>query len=210
MNSSEDVCQLLLTKETFFCEAFKNRSSKTAIIVLSTILSLMDIGLLYGAVWYERFGSDNRRTLINRLFTSLCWSGIVAMVIGWTDVWRYIVGPFPSPICSFQILIKDSVKTAILFFFDAVAVSRYLFIFWMKNPTALNDDFLGLFANMWIVSGSILINAAYGMTPGPRSLAFHICTGTDPTMVTNPNNPGVVIFQWMLLCSIKGFWSCLT
>ena len=60
--------------------------------------------------------------------------------------------------CYFQIVMKDSIKTAILLFFDAIALSRYIFIYWMKNPTALNDDFWNLFVNLWIILGSILIN----------------------------------------------------
>ena len=213
MNTSEDqdVCQLLISRETFFCEAFQHQTSKTVIIVLSVITSLTDIGLLYGAIWYERFGSDNYRTLINRLFSSLCWSGIVALLIGWTDVGRHIIGPFPDVPCYFQIVMKDSIKTAILLFFDAIALSRYIFIYWMKNPTALNDDFWNLFVNLWIILGSILINITFAMMPGPRTLAFHICAGSDPSQVPTL----ITISNWVLLVvvihqltKVGQFWRC--
>ena len=39
-------------------------------------------------------------------------------------IFRYVLGPLPAAACSIQILAKDSIKTAILLFFDAVAVSR--------------------------------------------------------------------------------------
>jgi hypothetical protein len=29
---------------------------------------------------FERYGSDNHRTLINRFFTSSCWTGLAALV----------------------------------------------------------------------------------------------------------------------------------
>jgi hypothetical protein len=42
-------------------------------IVLSVLLSLIVIPSLYGIIWFERFGSDSKRTLINQLFASVCW-----------------------------------------------------------------------------------------------------------------------------------------
>jgi hypothetical protein len=45
----------------------------TIAIVLSVLLSLIVIPSLYGIIWFERFGSDSKRTLINQLFASICW-----------------------------------------------------------------------------------------------------------------------------------------
>jgi hypothetical protein len=45
----------------------------TIAIVLSVLLSLLVIPSLYGIIWFERFGSDSKRTLINQLFASICW-----------------------------------------------------------------------------------------------------------------------------------------
>ncbi len=42
-------------------------------IVLSVLLSLIAIPSLYGIIWFERFGSDSKRTLINQLFAYVCW-----------------------------------------------------------------------------------------------------------------------------------------
>jgi hypothetical protein len=42
-------------------------------IVLSVLLSLIVLPSLYGIIWFERFGSDSKRTLINQLFASVCW-----------------------------------------------------------------------------------------------------------------------------------------
>ena len=42
-------------------------------VVLSVLLSVNVIPSLYGIIWFERFGSDSKRTLINQLFASVCW-----------------------------------------------------------------------------------------------------------------------------------------
>ena len=49
-------------------------------IVLSVLLSLIVILSLYGIIWFERFGSDSKRTLINQLFASVCWYLMVPIV----------------------------------------------------------------------------------------------------------------------------------
>lgn len=174
---------------------FLYRSSKTAAIVLSTLLSLMEIGLLYGAIWFERFGSDQRGTLINRFFSSLCWTSMAAILMGWMDIGRYLVGPLPASFCSLQIWMKDSIKTGILLFVDAITLSRYVLIFCLKNPMAVDDDFWSRFINLWIIFGCMLINAAHALLPGPQSLAFHMCSGSNPgqDLILPKKREGVIL-----------------
>ncbi len=75
---------------------------------------------------------------------------------------------------------KNTVKTEILLFYDAIAISRYIFVFWLKNPTAVREDFWSLFASIWIVLASTLINLVYLLMPGPHILAYYVCCGIDP------------------------------
>jgi hypothetical protein len=56
------------------------------------IIFLVPFG--YGIIWYERYGSDKKRILVNRLLTSLCWTGIeLYTVIIPLDIVRYVTGP---------------------------------------------------------------------------------------------------------------------
>jgi hypothetical protein len=36
--------------------------------------------MLYGIIWYEHYGSDLKRTLINRLITSLSWIFVITLI----------------------------------------------------------------------------------------------------------------------------------
>ncbi len=47
----------------------------------------------------------------------------------------------------------------IVLFYDAITLSRYIFIFWLKNPTAVEDSFWSLFINIWIVTGCTIFAA---------------------------------------------------
>ena len=49
-------------------------------IFLSVLLSLTALLSTYGIIWFERFGTDSKRILINQLFSSMCWYFIVSIL----------------------------------------------------------------------------------------------------------------------------------
>jgi len=57
-------------------------------------------------------------------------------------------------------------KTQAILFYDGIVVVRYIFIFWLKNPMAVNDDFWSRFLNAWILGLSAIVNFVYGFLPG--------------------------------------------
>ncbi len=62
-------------------------------VVLSVLLSVNVIPSLYGIIWFERFGSDSKRTLINQLFASVCWYLMVLILCLQTpQIFRIIYG----------------------------------------------------------------------------------------------------------------------
>ena len=65
----------------FFEELYQNRSSKIVIMIISTILTPVNVLLLYSVIWFEHYGSDLKRTLINKAVTSMCWCGLVQEVL---------------------------------------------------------------------------------------------------------------------------------
>jgi len=50
----------------FFEVAFKDGPLKTTTITVTLILVLIFFAAGYGIIWFEKFGSDKKRTLINR------------------------------------------------------------------------------------------------------------------------------------------------
>ena len=36
--------------------------------------------------------------------------------------------------------------------FDLIILTRYAYVFWLKNPAGFNDDFWVVFFNMWVVT----------------------------------------------------------
>jgi hypothetical protein len=70
-NSYHQICK----------EFLENGISKFLFIALSLFLSCIVLPLLYGIIWYERFGTDTKRTLINQLFGSICCYLILTIIL---------------------------------------------------------------------------------------------------------------------------------
>jgi hypothetical protein len=69
----------------------------------------------------------------------------------------------------------------------AAMVMRYAYIFWLKNPTAFEDDFWSTFIVIWIHAVSILTQVAWHCLVTYQPLEFYVCTGQDPQeMLQNP------------------------
>jgi len=141
-DSSNSVESSNITQEDFFKGVYEHRPVKTLILFLCLGLTIINILLLYSIIWYEHFGSDLKRTLINKFAVSICWCGIMSEIVlqGVTMI-RHTTGPFPSSICIIRTILLYSYTMNLLLFVDLNLLTRYFFIFFLKNPAALKDDF---------------------------------------------------------------------
>jgi hypothetical protein len=110
MNTSSSAA-LSQPSADFFAGAFHNGPLKTVSITV-TLISLVCLVLSgYGIIWYEKYGSDKKRIIINRLLTSICWTGIeFYLLVIPVEVARYILGPLPEFVCSFHLMLKNIIN----------------------------------------------------------------------------------------------------
>ena len=78
-----------------YAQLFENRPSKILTAILATLLCLVGVFLCYGIVWYERFGHDQKRTLVNKL-TSFTFAigGPGTLLIHSLEMMRYFSGKY--------------------------------------------------------------------------------------------------------------------
>ncbi len=151
----------------YFVGLHENRPVKVVGIILSFIFFPIWALLAYSIIWYEKFGSDRKRTILNKLTTS-----ISASCIAWTplvqipELFRYIYGPLPKWFCHIHIGLKNTITMQLILFFDIITIMRYLFIFWLKNPFGFNDDFWTFFINIWVVAFSSISQSIQAYLPG--------------------------------------------
>ena len=72
------------------------------------------------------------------------------------SVIRYEAGPFPELICHLDLTLKNVIIMKIQTFLAAIIIVRYIFSFYSKNPTAVQDHFWTLFLNLWAVGNLLL------------------------------------------------------
>jgi hypothetical protein len=62
----------------------------------------------------------------------------------------------------------------------AIFSVRFICMFYVKNPTALQDDFWHLFINIWTLGCSLISQTVYVIFPGKSPLNYYICLGEYP------------------------------
>jgi hypothetical protein len=166
----------------YFSAAFENGPVKIGIVVAYFISALVIIPGAYGVIWYEHFGSDHKRILLNRLVSSICWSGIeYYTLVQWIEVTRYTFGPLNETVCLIHLTLKNAIHMQTILFIDIIAFVRYLFMFWLKNTFGFQDEFWSRFVNIWVFGFSTISQFSFVFLPGRQPLNFYLCTGKDPT-----------------------------
>ena len=102
-------------------------------VTFSCLGILLGPAALFSIIWFERFGSDKKRTLLNLLFSISCWEcAIFVFLVQIPETMRFIYGPLPDFVCNSQTLIRYSMILSLLLLLDAIIITRYFFIFKLK------------------------------------------------------------------------------
>ena len=97
-----------------------------------------------------------------------------------------------------------------LFLIDAMLIIKYIFIFHLKNPTAVQDDFWTFWINLWTFAFFLLSTTVVNTLPGRDPPRVTICIGKIPLKHINApyKFPAHIIFALVLTFLIQiGFHS---
>jgi len=170
------------TDNDFFSFILINSPIKTFSLVFCCMGIIVVPVLSYGITWYYRNGPDKNSTFLNSLVVSFCFViSEMFITIQLTEIIRQSFGPMPKLFCHIKAIARPVYISQSLLFLDAMAISRYLFIFVLKNPAAFNDRFWIMFLNIWIKLISIIGNTVWSLKADHEVLNYYICTGEDPT-----------------------------
>ena len=161
------------TSGDYFGGLFEHRLSKVLIMSLSIILNIVSVTLCYSVVWYEKYGLDAKQTMLNRLFSLICWTGIEQLMFVTFPEWlRFMSGPVPKFPCWFHLIIKNGLMAKLILLYTGLIITRYSSIFWMKNPSAFNDEFWSRFIQIWVYFFSFLSQIVFLWLPGTNKINF--------------------------------------
>ena len=211
---NESRCYVNLTKynntENFFKETMESNPDKYKFVTFSFVLIVLVVSILYGIIWFEKFGSDKKRTIINQCVSSICWTLVFwQLTIQVSCIARMLLGPFSHLFCFWFVVLRRALLTRMLLLVDAITIVRYIFIFWLKNTGAFNDEFWMRCVNLWTTGFSIMISLAQAFFPNQKILLYNVCIGYHPENQTVSPNMNLsieilsILLQFVLFFRIK-------
>ena len=175
------------------------------IFIFATVFCIgCQLPLFYSVVWFERFGSHIRRTIINKIVSTLSIIAIIfIVVVQGCYMLRFSCGPLSPLVCFWLCISKRTIISLSCLLLDSISVLRYLFIFCLKNPAAFNDEFWHLFIIVWCTLISFLFQVLRAMIPGNQLVEYHLCSGEDPSSMFHVPSfgRGIVEYSSLLLQS---------
>ena len=96
------------------------------------------------------------------------------------DIVISMFSPLPSWYCHLQIFLKNVALIASLLTTDSIMIIKNLFIFWLKNPASVNDDFWNVFLVQWIIGFSSIRQFTYMFWPERQPINYYVCIGQFP------------------------------
>jgi len=160
--------------------------SKIAFMFFCNVLNIINILMFYGIIWFEHFGSDKKRTLMNKIVSLLCCNAAFSMSVNFfVDFSTYLLGPLNHHLCFIFQLFRNVIALNTLLLLNTLIITKYVFIFWLKNPASVEDDFWALFMGLNIVLISVVFKFSVLFLPQKYSLYYYACADLDPTISVN-------------------------
>ena len=176
-----------MNRTDFFEVLSTNNHFRSLSIVTFFALLVPILFLIYGIVWFEIHGSDKQRILSNKLVSSSCWTVIeCGIFVQFPHIIRYIFGPLPQGLCFFLMIMQSAIVSDFLLLFDAMAITKYIIIFVLKNPSKFNNEFWHVFIVIWVKGFSFICQASWHICLSSQPMGFYICSGNNPLNESNP------------------------
>jgi hypothetical protein len=185
--------------EKYFSPAMENNIFKTISVIFATLATPVCIVLLYGLIWFEKFGTDCRSTLANKFLSSTCWSLIYTLIVCSLDIIRYVFGPLPKMVCFFAVVARNAVQTQVVLFYNAILITRYVYIFLIKNPGGVDDGFWCRFISISIVGFSTFINLVIYTLPVKQPMFYFVCADIDPQSILSQTSKPLIVHEMLSL-----------
>jgi hypothetical protein len=159
-------------------------SSKIIGIISSAINIVFFTPLFYSIIWYEKYGSGIHRTLINQLVSSCCWLLIAFNLFVQIPVVVFsLIGAAPELTCTLTMMVQSVVTVQSNLLMIAISAVKYFYIFIIKSPSGVNDEFWCQLINISTTFFACLSQAVFLLWPGKFPFNYYVCTGTDPRLI---------------------------
>ena len=114
--------------------------------------------------------------MVNRLVSLMCWNiitwNLTAQIIGIANFSHMPLSNYTKLI---NIVTRQTITLRQLMLLNAVTLTRYIFICWLKNPIAFYDEFWTKFINHWIIGFSLIVSFIGGLLQDLENTCLNKC-----------------------------------
>lgn len=93
----------------------------------------------------------------------------------------------------------NTVAMSEMIFMDCIVITKYVFVHFMKNPVALDDELFKFFIGLASIMLCFISQVVFVLLPGRNPLRFSVCTGKIPARYITENVPVKVNGPFYLL-----------
>ena len=191
----------------YFSGLLDSNAGKIISLMISCFGIVASPLVLLSIIWYEKYGNDSNRTLLNMFASLYCWAVVEFIIlVQIPETARFLFGPLPGFVCHIQIFLRSTSVTVLLLYKNFSALTKYIFIFWLKNPVAFDNEFWSLFICFWVHFFSLVLRIIEYSISSKMSIHYFVCAGVKPfegkTGLPNLNGK-VEIFSIILHISIN-------
>ncbi len=112
-------------KSDFFPFMTEQSPERITCLIISCLGIIVGPIVLYSIIWFERFGSDKKRTLLNMLFSMTCWTALTFIIcIQVPETFRYVYGPLPGVVCFTHLFLRYTLASMFMLLIDALTITR--------------------------------------------------------------------------------------
>jgi hypothetical protein len=106
-----------------YAEFRKVDGTRISIIILSLLISIVDVLMMTAIIWYERFVADNTRILTNKLVSVICFNGIIYVLSSFiSNVAIYSVVPLSKIFWMVSAFVRLSIISNIAMFLNLIMI----------------------------------------------------------------------------------------
>lgn len=162
-----------------FEQVYKENTVRYFAFIIAILSTLLTIPLVYGIIWYEQ--NNNYRTLINKLAASICFYLIIFLAfLKLFSLSHMIYGATGIFQCILELLVMNISMMQGIFMIISIIVTKYIFVYHLKNPLAIQEYFFAFFINTSTFMLSFLSQFVFVFLPGRNPLAYFVCKGNFP------------------------------
>ena len=165
----------------YFSGLLDSNAGKIISLMISCFGIVASPLVLLSIIWYEKYGNDSNRTLLNMFASLYCWAVVEFIIlVQIPETARFLFGPLPGFVCHIQIFLRSTSVTVLLLYKNFSALTKYIFIFWLKNPVAFDNEFWSLFICFWVHFFSLVLRIIEYSISSKMSIHYFVCAGVKP------------------------------